>query len=128
MVPYVPLAKLAAVFLILAAAAPAAAEGDAARGKRVFNKCKACHLLEDTGKKKIGPHLAGIFGRKAGAIAGFRYSKAMKKADIVWDEKTIDAYIAAPRKFLKGNKMAFAGVRKAKDRADVIAYLKEKTR
>ena len=128
MVPYVPLAKLAAVFLVLAAAAPAAAEGDAARGKRVFNKCKACHLLGDTGKKKIGPHLAGIFGRKAGAIAGFRYSKAMKKADIVWDEKTIDAYIAAPRKFLKGNKMAFAGVRKAKDRADVIAYLKEKTR
>ena len=127
MVPYVPLARLAAVFLVLAAAAPAAAEGDAARGKRVFNKCKACHLLEDTGKKKIGPHLAGIFGRKAGSIAGFRYSKAMKKADIVWDEKTIDAYIAAPRKFIKGNKMAFAGVRKAKDRADVIAYLKEKT-
>ena len=127
MVPYVPLARLAAVFLVLAAAAPAAAEGDAARGKRVFNKCKACHLLEDTGKKKIGPHLAGIFGRKAGSIAGFRYSKAMKKADIVWDEKTIDAYIAAPRKFIKGNKMAFAGIRKAKDRADVIAYLKEKT-
>ena len=128
MVPYAPLAKLAAVFLVLAAAAPAAAEGDAARGKRVFNKCKACHLLEDTGKKKIGPHLAGIFGRQAGSIAGFRYSKAMKKADIVWDETTIDAYIAAPRKFIKGNKMAFAGVRKAKDRADVIAYLKEKTR
>ncbi|MCE2482657.1 MAG: cytochrome c family protein [Alphaproteobacteria bacterium] len=128
MVPYVPLAKLAAVFLVLAAAAPAAAEGEAARGKRVFNKCKACHLLEDTGKKKIGPHLAGIFGRKAGSIAGFRYSKAMNKADIVWDDKTIDAYIAAPRKFLKGNKMAFAGVRKAKDRADVIAYLKEATR
>ena len=126
MVPYAPLARLAAVFVVLAAA-PAAAEGDAARGKRVFNKCKACHLLEDTGKKKIGPHLAGIFGRKAGSIAGFRYSKAMKKADIVWDEKTIDAYIAAPRKFIKGNKMAFAGVRKAKDRADVIAYLKEKT-
>ena len=128
MVPYALLAKLAAVFLVLAAAAPAAAEGDAARGKRVFNKCKACHLLEDTGKKKIGPHLAGIFGRKAGSIAGFRYSKAMKKADIVWDEKTLDSYIAKPRKFLKGNKMAFAGVRKAKDRADVIAYLKEATR
>lgn len=101
------------------------ADGDPARGKRVYNKCKACHLIEATGKKKPGPHLENIFGRKAATVDGFKYSKAMKKADIVWDEKSIDAFIKKPRKFLKGTKMSFAGLKKKKDRDDVIAYLKE---
>ena len=107
---------------------PSFAEGDPTRGKKVFNKCKACHLVAATKKKKIGPHLAKIFGRKAGSVEGFKYSKAMKKADIVWDEATIDAFLVKPKKFLKGTKMSFRGLKKEKDRADVIAYLKEATK
>ena len=80
------------------------ADGDSVHGKRVYNKCKACHLVEESTKKKVGPHLAKIFGRKAASIEGFKYSKAMRKADIVWDEKNLDAFIKKPNKFLKGTK------------------------
>ena len=115
------------VGIVLALALPGSsfADGDPVRGKRIYNKCKACHLVEATKKKKVGPHLAQIFGRKAGAVEGFKYSKAMKKADIVWDEKTIDAFLVKPKKFLKGTKMSFSGLKKKKDRTDVIAYLKD---
>lgn len=71
-----------------------------------------------------GPNLHGVVGRKIGSVKGFRYSKAMKKADFVWDEERLDAYLANPRKYLPKNRMSFPGLKKAKDRADVIAYLK----
>ena len=96
--------------LFVFATETAIAEGDPVKGKRVFNKCKACHLLEASKKKKVGPHVAQVFGRKAGAVEGFKYSKAMKKTDIVWDEKTIDAFITKPRVFIKGTKMTFIGL------------------
>ena len=100
------------------------AEGDAAKGKKVFNKCKACHTLE-AGKKKIGPDLAGIIGRTAGSVEGFKYSDAMKSSGVVWTEENIDAYLEKPKEFMPKNKMVFVGLKKAKDRANVIEFLKQ---
>ena len=112
---------------VFAAAFAITTEADAAdmtRGEKLYKKCKACHFL-DKEKNKVGPHLVGIFGRKAGAVDGFKYSKAMASSGIVWDEKTIDEYLLKPKSFIPGNKMAFAGFKKQEDRDDLIAYLKE---
>ena len=100
--------------------------GDAAKGEKVYRKCKACHALEP-GKNKIGPTMHGVFGRTAGSVEGFKYSKAMKESGIVWDETTIAAYLADPKGYIPKNRMAFAGLKKEKDRDDLIAYLKEAT-
>lgn len=105
----------------------AVAAGDAAKGEKVFRKCKACHSLE-AGKKKIGPSLAGMFGSEAGKVEGFKYSKAMMESGIVWDETTVDGYLANPKKYIPKNRMAFPGLKKEQDRADVIAYLMEATK
>jgi cytochrome c len=112
--------------VIAVASHSAAAEGDVAKGEKLFKRCAACHSLE-AGKKKIGPSLAGVFGRKAGTVEGFKYSKAMMASDIVWDEETIDQYLEKPKTFIPKNKMAFPGFKKPEQRADVIAYLKEAT-
>ena len=107
-----------------AGASPAAAPtgaGDAAAGRLVFRKCQACHSMEP-GKVMLGPSLAGILGRKAGSEAGYSYSPAMKQANIVWDEKTLDAYLTDPQKVVPGNKMPFPGLKTDTDRADVIAF------
>lgn len=118
-----PFASLFAAALI-AWAGPALAQGDAAQGEKVFAKCKACHALE-AGKNKVGPSLHGLFGRVAGTGEGFRYSDAMKGSGLVWDETTLAQYLADPKGFLPRNKMAFPGLKKPEDIADVIAYLKE---
>ncbi|MGI9417625.1 MAG: c-type cytochrome [Geminicoccaceae bacterium] len=102
----------------------AMAEGDAAAGEKVFKKCKACHVI-DKEKNRLGPHLVGIFGRSAGSIDGFKYSKAMTESGLTWDEATLDAYLADPKGYVPKNKMAFPGLKKEEDRANVIAYLKE---
>ncbi len=113
---------------IALAGTPAAwAAGDAAKGKRVFNKCKACHSLK-AGKKKIGPSLFEVVGRKAGTVKGFRYSKALKKSGITWDEENLSKYLKNPRKFIKGNRMGFPGLKKDSDRENLIAYLKQATK
>jgi cytochrome c len=112
---------------VMVCGGPALAEGDAAAGEKVFNKCKACHTVE-AGKNKIGPSLHGVFGRKAGSVEGFKYSDAMKNAGVTWDEKTLDEYLAAPKSFIAGNRMMFAGLTKEDDRQNVIAYLKEATK
>ena len=117
----------AAIALAFAAAlggGTAFAEGDADKGKKVFKKCKTCHTF-DPGKKKIGPHLKGIIGRKSASVEGYKYSKAMKAADVTWDEATLDIYLKKPKAFIKGTKMTFAGLKKESQRQDVIAYLKE---
>ena len=102
---------------------PAIADGDAKMGKKVFNKCRACHALK-AGKKKVGPSLHGIVGRKAGSESYFKYSKAMESAGIDWTAENLDKYLKAPKKFIPKNKMPFGGLKKAKDRANIIAYLK----
>jgi cytochrome c len=104
----------------------AAAEGDLAKGEKLYKRCAACHSLE-AGKKKVGPSLAGVFGRTAGTVEGFKYSKAMIDSGIVWDEETIDQYLEKPKTFIPKNKMAFPGFKKPEQRADIIAYLKEAT-
>ena len=104
------------------------AAGDTAKGKKVFAKCKACHSVKK-GKNKIGPSLNGVFGRKAGTAPGFkRYSSAMKKSGVVWDDKTLDKFLTKPRSFLKGNRMPFSGLKKKSQRDDLIAYLKKATK
>lgn len=103
--------------------APAAwADGDAKAGERVFNQCRACHSLE-AGKNMVGPSLAGVFGRKAATAPGFNFSAAMRESGIIWNEKTLDQFLADPRRFTPGNKMAFIGLRVAQQREDMIAYL-----
>ena len=104
-------------------AGTALAEGDPAKGEKIFNKCKACHTVEE-GKNKVGPSLHNIVGSNAGAVEGFKYSDAMKESGIVWDEASIDAYLADPKGYIPKNKMAYAGLKKEQERADVIAYLK----
>ena len=103
-----------------AGAAPPAG-GDPAAGRLVFRKCQACHSMEP-GKTLLGPSLAGILGRKAGADANYNYSPAMKQANVVWDAKSLDAYLADPQKVVPGNKMPFPGLKTEQDRADVIAF------
>jgi cytochrome c len=103
-----------------------AQEGDPAAGEKVFNKCKACHVLDEE-KNRVGPYLLGIFGRPAGTAEGFTYSPAMKDSGIVWDETTIAEYVADPRSYVPGNRMAFPGLKKEEDIANLLAYLEEAT-
>lgn len=109
--------------------APVLAE-DVAAGKKVFKKCAACHTA-DKAKSKIGPHLVNIIDRPAGSIEGFKYSKALvakvEEDSLVWTEENISEYLKKPKAFIKGTKMSFAGLKKEKDIANVIAYLKSKT-
>ncbi|MGI9417631.1 MAG: c-type cytochrome [Geminicoccaceae bacterium] len=118
--------SLAALITLALASTAALAEGDVEKGEKVFKKCKTCHFV-DKEKNKVGPHLVGIMGRTAGAADGFKYSKAMMESGITWDEETIAAYLADPKGYIKGNKMAFPGLKKEDQIADVIAYMKEAT-
>lgn len=101
--------------------------GDPEKGKAVFNQCKACHTLEP-GKNLTGPTLHGIIGRTAGTVEGYNYSTANKESGVVWTEQNMFEYLENPREWMKGTKMAFAGLRKEQDRADVIAYIQEESK
>ncbi len=104
-----------------------AQSGDAARGQRVFGACAACHSLEPD-RNMTGPSLAGLWNRKAGGLASFpRYSPALKSSGVVWDERTLDAWINDPQHVVPGNTMTFPGIKDARQRADLLAFLKDAT-
>jgi cytochrome c len=102
-------------------AATVAAAADAERGKAVFQACAACH---SDGANPLGPSLKGVYGRKSGALEDYRYSPAMMRANLVWDEHNLKSYIADPQSRVKGNRMPFGGVTDTKDIDDVVAFLK----
>lgn len=117
--------KLAAIFLALASG-QVFADGDAAKGEKLFARCMACHTVKDA-VNKTGPHLKGIVGRPVASIEGFKYSPAMlefAKTAGAWDETKLDSYLTDPKIFVPKNKMALAPIKKAEERADIIAYLK----
>ena len=120
-------AALAAVALA-AMTGTALADGDAAKGEKIFNKCKACHTA-DAETNKVGPYLKGVIGRKIASVEGYAYSddmKAFSTARGVWDDATFLEYITDPKKDVPHTKMAFAGIKKEDERADLLAYLKTK--
>lgn len=94
---------------------------DAAAGKTAFAQCAVCHSVD--GSDSVGPTLKGVTGRKAGSVAGFRYSRAMRNATLVWDAASLDRYLADPQGTIPGNLMPFAGLADPRVRADLIAYL-----
>jgi cytochrome c len=104
-----------------------ASEGNPTRGQRVFGTCAACHSLEPD-RNMTGPSLARLWGRKAGTLPSFsRYSPALKSANIEWNDKTLDEWIADPEHFVPGNQMTFSGIKDARQRFDLLAFLKEAT-
>jgi cytochrome c len=119
-------ASIALGLAVLCTGEPAYSAGDPAAGQKVFNKCKTCHEV-DQAKNKVGPQLVGIFGRKAGSVADFKYSDAMKNSGVTWDETTIAQYAKDPKGFIPGNKMVFVGLKSDQEVTDLIAYLKQAT-
>lgn len=116
----------ASALMVAASAGIAAADGDAAKGEKVFRKCQACHAVGEGAENKVGPVLNGLLGRAVAAGEGFDYSDALaaKGAEgVVWDEDTLEAFLEKPRDWAPGTKMSFAGLRKEADRENVIAYL-----
>lgn len=117
----------AAVTLVLCLPVQAFAQ-DAAKGETVFKKCQICHDVGPTAKVKVGPILNDVIGRQAGTLPGFAYSPAMKEAGekgMTWTDENVSKYLENPRDFVPKNKMAFVGLKKEDERADVLAYLKK---
>jgi cytochrome c len=117
----------AALLVALLLIGTARAEGDAARGEAKFQDCAACHKLE-AGANNLGPSLHGIFERKAGELADFRYSPAIKRSGIAWTPEALEKFIADPQAMVPGNRMPYAGMASAADRANLIAYLQKATK
>ena len=103
------------------------AMGDLAHGEKVFKKCSACHMIASDGKNMIGPNLWNVIGRKAGSVSDYKYSKAMISYAKQWSFEEMNSYLIKPQAYIKGTKMAFAGLRKEKDRASVILYMNSKS-
>lgn len=98
-------------------------QADPARGKKIFRLCMACHTIDKDGPNRIGPNLYGVVGRDIASASGFKYSPALQKVEGKWDFEKLNHWLFNPRQFAPGNRMAFAGVRKLQDRADLIAYI-----
>ena len=114
------------ILMTLALLAPGAAfaAGDPVQGEKRFEDCATCHATQPN-TEGVGPSLFGVFGRKAGEVAEFRYSPALKRSGIVWTEQSIDAFIGDPQKAVPANRMPYAGLPDAAGRADLIAYLQK---
>ncbi len=121
---------LPAIALFGMAAVPAAHAQDAAAGQRVFNQCRACHVIENNGRNGVGPNLHGVVDRRAGAVQGFRYSANMQElaqGGLTWTAENLDRYLANPKDVVPRGSMAFAGLRNEQQRKDVIAYLQSQS-
>ena len=103
------------------------AMGNIAHGEKVFKKCSACHMVASDGKNMIGPNLWSVFGRTAGSVSDYKYSKAMVAYGKEWTFEEMNSYLIKPQAYVKGTKMAFAGLRKEKDRASVILFMNSKS-
>ena len=110
--------------MILLAASTAQAQGDVKRGEKLFEDCRACHMVERS-PSGVGPSLYGVFGRGAATLDDFRYSPALKRSGITWTPQTINAYIADPQKMVPANRMPYAGMPEERDRADLLLYLQQ---
>jgi len=99
----------------------------AAEGAKVFSKCKACHSIAKGGGNKIGPALWGVFGRKAGSLTDYKYSKAMAEYKKLWTFEEMDGFLTKPKEWVKGTKMSYAGLKNPKDRAALILYMNQNT-
>lgn len=109
-------------------AAKAVPVGNSVEGEKLFKaRCTQCHTIAKGAPHKQGPNLYGLFGRTAGTVPDYKYSDANKKSGIVWTDQTLYDYLADPKKYIKGTKMAFAGFKKPSERADCVAYLKEES-
>ena len=101
--------------------------GNVDHGKKVFKQCAACHSVSKGGGNKIGPALWGVIGRKAGSISDYKYSKGMSRLGKTWNFEAMNAFLVKPKDYVKGTKMAYAGLKKEKDRASIILYLNEQS-
>ena len=117
------LRQLASIVALVSSVMPAAMAANVKNGKALFAKCATCHAPDAT-SENVGPSLVGVVGRKAAEVPDFRYSAAMRKSDITWDEANLAEYIADPQGKVRGNRMPFPGLSSASDVEDVIAYLK----
>jgi cytochrome c len=120
-----PKKNIAAALLLLSFFSRGEAAGDAKKGEEIYGRCLACHALA---YDRVGPHHCGLIGRKAGSVPGFNYSPAMKRSGLTWNEKTLDRFLKNPPATVPGTTMTYAGIPDAKERADLIAYLKAANR
>ena len=122
--PLAAAAVLLAPVAVAQAAAPAALKGNAEAGKAAFRKCASCHQVGPSARGGFGPKLTGVIGRKAGATTDYKYSAAMKNANIIWTEQNLASFLKAPSDFIPGNNMRFWGIGNAQQVADLLAYLR----
>lgn len=116
-----------AVLAVVASAAPGNELGDPEIGQTLFNQCSGCHEVGPGARNRVGPHLNDVFGRTAGALEDFRYSRSMDRAfgdGLVWDLETLDAYLENPRALISGTRMSFRGMDDPEERGHVLAYLR----